>query len=135
MGETTMPDENPTQDLRDQFAVAMAMGQKISVWAKKNGVPIRTYYDWRQTPEYKVTVRDVRRRAFDRAVGHFARNVTKAADRIALLATAADSQSSCKRPARSSENRLTSGSTSTLSYRWRTSNVDLTNVTARLHEL
>jgi len=88
-----MPDENPTQDLRDQFAVAMAMGQKISVWAKKNGVPIRTCYNWAQTPEHKAAVRELRRRAFDRAVGHFARHVTKAADRIALLATAADSQS------------------------------------------
>jgi hypothetical protein len=93
MGETTMPDENPTQDQRYQFAVAMAMGQKVSVWAKKNGVPRRTCYDWIQTPEHKAVVREIRRRAFDRAIGHFARNVTKAADQIAILATHADSQS------------------------------------------
>jgi len=88
-----MPDENRNQDQRDQFAVAMAMGQRVSAWAKQNGVPKRTCYDWRQTKEYKVAVRDVRRRAFDRAVGHFARNLTKAADRIVLLAIEADSQS------------------------------------------
>jgi len=93
MGETTMPDETPNQDQRDQFAVAMAMGQKVSVWAKKNGVPRRTCYAWTQTPEYKVAVRDIRRRAYDRAVGHFARNLTKVADRIALLATEAQSES------------------------------------------
>ena len=46
-----------------------------------------------KNPEYKAAVREFRRRAFDRAVGHFARNLTKAADRIALLATEADSQS------------------------------------------
>jgi len=88
-----MPDEKPNQDLRAQFAVAMAMGQKISVWAKQNGVPRRTCYDWSQTPEYKVAVRDIRRRAIDRAVGQFARHLAKAVGRVALLATEAQSQS------------------------------------------
>jgi len=81
------------QNQRDQFAVAMALGQKVSVWAKKNGVPRRTCYDWTKTPEYKATVREVRRRALDRAVGQFVRNLTKAVGRIALLATEAESES------------------------------------------
>jgi len=38
-------------------------------------------------------VREIRRRAFDRAVGHFTRSLTKAVDRIRLLATEADSHS------------------------------------------
>jgi len=71
----------------------MALGQKVSVWAKKNGVPRRTCYDWTKTPEYKATVREVRRRALDRAVGQFVRNLTKAVGRIALLATEAESES------------------------------------------
>jgi len=71
----------------------MATGQRVALWAKKHGVPLRTCYNLTKTQEYKVTVREVRRRAMDRAVGHFARSLTKAADRIALLATEADSQS------------------------------------------
>jgi len=88
-----MEAEKPNQNQRDQFAVAMALGQKVSVWAKKNGVPRRTCYDWTKTPEYKATVREVRRHAFDRAVGQFARNLTRAVGRIALLATEAESES------------------------------------------
>ena len=30
-----MPDEKPNQNQRDQFAVAMALGQRVSVWAKQ----------------------------------------------------------------------------------------------------
>jgi hypothetical protein len=88
-----MPDEKPNQNQRDQFAVAMALGQRVSVWAKNNGVPRRTCYDWTKTQEYKDTVRDVRRRAVDRAVGQFVGNLTKAVGRIAILATDAESES------------------------------------------
>ncbi|MFI5460215.1 MAG: hypothetical protein ACHRXM_32765 [Isosphaerales bacterium] len=88
-----MSHEHRNQNQRDQFAVAMALGERVSVWAKKNGVPRRTCYDWRKTPAYKVTVREARRRALDRAVGQFVRNLTKAVGRIALLATEAESES------------------------------------------
>jgi len=91
--ETTMPEEQPSIDQREQFAVAMALGQKVSVWAKKNGIPRRTCYNWRKTPEYKAIVQDVRRRAVDRAVGQFSRNLTKAVGEIALLAKKAKSES------------------------------------------
>jgi len=92
-GETTMPDEQPNTDQRDQFAVAMALGQKVAVWAKKNGIPRRTCYNWRKTKEYKVTVQDVRRRAYERAIGQFVRNLTNAVGEIALLAKEATSES------------------------------------------
>ena len=91
--ETTMPEQRRNQNQRYQFAVAMALGQRLSVWAKQNGVPRRTCYKWRETPEYEATVQDVRRRAVDRAIGQFSRNLTKAVGRIAQLATEADSQS------------------------------------------
>jgi len=87
-----MPDDQPNPDQQYEFAVAMATGQRVSVWAKKNGVPIRTCYNWTKTKEYRFTVQELRRRALDRAAGRFARSLTKAADRIALLATEADSQ-------------------------------------------
>jgi transposase-like protein len=78
---------------RHQFAVAMALGQKVSVWAKKNGVPRQTCYDWRKTQEYKVTVEDVQRRTLNRAVGQFVRNLSPAVGRIVHLMTAAESES------------------------------------------
>jgi len=37
-----MPDEQQNPDQQYQFAVAMATGQRVSVWAKKNGFPRRT---------------------------------------------------------------------------------------------
>jgi len=88
-----MSDEQPNPNQQYQFAVAMAIGQRVSVWAKKNGVPRRTCYHWRKTKEYRLTVQEVRRRALDRAAGHFARNLIKAADEISGLATAAKSES------------------------------------------
>jgi hypothetical protein len=88
-----MTDEQPTPDQQYQFAVAMATGQRASVWAKKNGVCRRTCYNWTKTKEYKLTVQEVHRHTLDRMVGRIARNLTKAADRIAHLATEAQSES------------------------------------------
>jgi len=88
-----MPDEQPNPDQQYQFAVAMATGQKLSVWAQKNGVPVRTCYDWTKTKEYKLAVQQVRRCARDRAVGRLARNHTKAFDRITRLAKTAKNES------------------------------------------
>jgi len=44
-----MPDDLRNQNQRDQFAVAMALGQRASVWAKQNGVPRRTRSEWSKT--------------------------------------------------------------------------------------
>jgi len=88
-----MPNGQRNPNQRDQFAVAMAFGQSVSAWAKANGVPRRTCCAWKNTPEYKVRVEDVRRRTLDRAVGQLARNLTKAIGQIALLATEARSES------------------------------------------
>jgi len=88
-----MSDEQQNPDQQYQFAVAMAAGQRVSAWANKNGVPRRTCYNWTKTKVYKLTVEEIRRRTLARAVGRIARNLTKAADRIALLATEAHSES------------------------------------------
>ncbi|MFI5456397.1 MAG: hypothetical protein ACHRXM_13190 [Isosphaerales bacterium] len=104
-----MPEEQQIPDQQYQFAVAMATGQRASVWAKKNGVCERTCYNWRKTKEYRLTVQEVRRRTLDRAVGHFARKLTKAADRIALLATEAQSESVQLQAARAMFKEFTAG--------------------------
>jgi hypothetical protein len=88
-----MPGKQRDLNQRHQFAVAMAMGQSLSGWAKQNGVPRRTCYDWRKTEEYKVTVEDARRRTVDRAVGQFVRNLTKAVDPMLNVMRVAESES------------------------------------------
>jgi len=88
-----MPDEEQNPDQQYQFAVAMATGQRVSVWAKKNGVPRRTCYNWTKTKEYRLTVQEVHRRTLNRAVGQFARNLTEAAELIWTLARDAKSES------------------------------------------
>jgi hypothetical protein len=39
IGENTMRGKQRNVNQQHQFAVAMALGEKVSVWAKKNGVP------------------------------------------------------------------------------------------------
>ena len=88
-----MPDEPQNTNQRHQFAVAMALGQSVAVWAKANGVPLSTCYDWREAPEYKDTVEEVLRRVLDSAVGQLVGNLTKATRRIVDLSSAAESES------------------------------------------
>jgi hypothetical protein len=92
IGEVTMPNGKRNPNQRAQFAVAMALGQRVSFWAKQNGVPRRTCYTWRKTQEFKASVQEIRRRTVDRAVGQLTRNLTRAVGRIALLATEAKSE-------------------------------------------
>jgi hypothetical protein len=61
------------------------MGQSVSAWAKQHRVPRRTCHEWKDTPEYKHRVRDVRRRAIDRAIGLLARDLTSASVTFARL--------------------------------------------------
>jgi len=98
--QSAVLDEQRCRSPRDEFAVAMATGQKVSAWAKKNGVPLRTCYNWRQTRAHQATVQHVRRHTLDRAVGQFAHNLRKAAGKIMELATAAESESVQLRAAR-----------------------------------
>jgi len=95
-----MPGERRNQNQRDQFAIATALGQRVSVWAKQNGVPRRTCYHWRKTPGHNITVQEVRRRVLNCVVRRFARNLTKAIGRVALLATESESESVRLRAAR-----------------------------------
>jgi len=81
----SVEEQNPNQ--RDRFALAMAMGQSVSAWARKNGVPTQTCFDWTRTQEHKSAVQDVRRRAIDRAAGQLVHDLTKAVGRIGRLAT------------------------------------------------
>jgi hypothetical protein len=53
---------------REQFAVAMALGQNLSAWAKKHGVPKRTCYNWRKSKEYKQRLEKIRWINLDQAV-------------------------------------------------------------------
>jgi hypothetical protein len=80
-----MPDGQGNPDLRDQFAMAMAMGRSVSAWAKQHRVPRRTCHDWKETKEYKLRVQDIRRRAVDRAIGLLARDLTTASGTFARL--------------------------------------------------
>ena len=88
-----MPDEPQNTTQRHQFALAMALGQRVAVWARKNEVPLSTCYAWRKTQEYKETVEEVRRSTLDGAVGHLVSNLNKATRRIVVLASAAQSES------------------------------------------
>src|SRR5262249_52735725 len=92
-GEARMPNGQRNPNQRDRFAVAMALGHSVSAWAKANGVPRRTCQQWKKTEEFKLRVEDVRRRTIDRVVGHYARNLIKAAGQITHLATEAKSES------------------------------------------
>src|SRR5262249_16499835 len=92
-GEARMPNGQRNPNQRDRFAVAMALGHSVSAWAKSNGVPRRTCHEWKKTAEFKLRVEDGRRRSIDRVIGHYARNLIKAAGRITHLATEAKSES------------------------------------------
>jgi len=88
-----MPDQERNPNQADRFAVAMAMGQSVSAWARKNGVPTQTCYDWKKTQEHKITVQDIRRRTIDRAGGQLVHNLTKAVGQIKRLATKGKTES------------------------------------------
>jgi hypothetical protein len=72
------------------LALAIAAGRTVTAWAKDHDVPRRTAYRWSRDPELLQLVRDVRRRAIDRAVGTLARHASAAAQEIARLSTKAE---------------------------------------------
>jgi len=81
-----MSNEQEYPTLADRFAVAMAIGQSVSAWARKNGVPRQTCHEWQETQEHKTRVQAIRRRAIDRASGQLAHDFTQAAGRLGRLA-------------------------------------------------
>jgi hypothetical protein len=81
------------RDQKADLALALATGSTVRAWAKARNVPERTAYKWARSPEVKKQVRRIRRRAIDRAVGRLSRHAAAAADQIARLAKAAESES------------------------------------------
>jgi hypothetical protein len=80
-------------DQKAALALAIAKGETVKAWALAHDVPERTAYTWARSPEVKKQVRRIRRRAIDRAIGRLSRGAFAAADRIARLAKAAESES------------------------------------------
>jgi hypothetical protein len=72
---------------------AIARGQSIAAWAKKNEVPRRTAFRWASDPKVRREVEASRRRALGRAIGRLSSVAMKAADGIVTLAKEADSES------------------------------------------
>ncbi len=89
-------DQEPQFDKNEKkldLARAVARGQSIVVWARKNDVPVRTAYNWASEPEVRKSSEMWRRAALNQAIGRMARSATAAAGGIERLARGADSES------------------------------------------
>ena len=78
---------------KTSLVVAIARGQSITVWAKKNDVPRSTAFRWASEPEVRREVEATRRRALGRALGRLSGAALKAADRMITLTKEAESES------------------------------------------
>jgi hypothetical protein len=78
---------------KDSLALAVARGQSVLGWARKNGVPERTAYRWANDPQVRKSSELWRRNALNRAIGRMARRATAAVDGIERLAKGAESES------------------------------------------
>jgi hypothetical protein len=76
-----MPGPYP-KALIDKLALHVAGGGRIASWARENGVPRRTCYDWSRRPEFQDKVEAIRRRTVDRAVGRMTRSLHRAVKKI-----------------------------------------------------
>jgi hypothetical protein len=75
------------------LAMAVAEGEAVAAWARNNGVPERTAYQWAKESDFAASVESLRRRMVDRAVGRLASITVAAADRIKTLSEDANSES------------------------------------------
>jgi hypothetical protein len=89
---SAVPQELPKAK-KIHLAAAIAQGQSVAAWARDNGVPRSTAYDWASEPSVRRTVEACRRRTLDRAIGRMTRRTLWASDRVAELAKAAESES------------------------------------------
>ena len=87
-----MPEE-VSLDKKTSLALAIARGQSIAAWAKKNEVPRSTAFRWANEPEVRREAEATRRRALGQAIGRLSNFAMRAADRIITLAKEADSES------------------------------------------
>ena len=77
----------------NQSRLAIARGQSIDAWAKKNEVPRSTAFRWASEPKVRREAEATRRRALGRAIGRLSSVALKAVDGIATLAKGAESES------------------------------------------
>ena len=87
-----MPEE-VSLDKKTSLALAIARGQSIAAWAKKNEVPRSTAFRWASDPEVRRQAEATRRRALGQAIGRLTGMAMNAVDGIAHLAQEAASES------------------------------------------
>src|SRR4051794_7517709 len=75
------------------LALAIARGQSIDAWAKKNDVARSTAFRWASEPEVRREAEATRRRALGRAISRLSSVAMKAANGIVTLAKEAESES------------------------------------------
>src|SRR4051794_32243773 len=75
------------------LALAIAGGESIDAWAKKNDVARSTAFRWAREPEVRGEVEAPRRRALGQAIGRLSSVAMKAANGIVTLAKEAESES------------------------------------------
>jgi hypothetical protein len=84
--------DSEMEDQKTSLGVAMARGQSVAAWARKNGVAERTAQRWAN----ETTVREAsdlwRRRVLNQAIGRLVRRSNKAVDGIERLAHGAESE-------------------------------------------
>ena len=78
---------------KTSLALAIARGQSIDAWAKKNDVARSTAFRWASEPQVRGEVEATRRRALGRAIGRLSSVAMKAANGIVTLAREAESES------------------------------------------
>jgi transposase-like protein len=80
------------QNRKSALARALVSGASVAEWAKAHGVPDRTAYTWARSREVLDEVDDIRRAALDRAIARLSGQATPAAEQIARLSEAANSE-------------------------------------------
>ncbi len=81
------------KEQKARLALAIARGDSVAAWARRNNVPRSTAFRWAKEPSVRRAVESWRRRALERAIGRMAGLAMKAADGIASLAKGAGSES------------------------------------------
>jgi hypothetical protein len=83
--------EEPRKNTKTQLALAIAQGVSVAKWARTNGVPRRTAFQWAKDPEVRKVVQGCRRRVIDQAVGQMTKLSTRAVHTIGWLSEEGDS--------------------------------------------
>jgi hypothetical protein len=87
-----MTDE-PRKNTKPQLALAIAPGDSVAAWACTNGVPRRTAFRWAMDPSVRNTGESSRRRTIEDGIRRLIKQSAWVADRIAMLAKSAESDS------------------------------------------